>query len=139
MRGSRIQTRRIIAILACGLALYFAVAFGARALDAYRLRAWRDRLLVEIGEMERQRDALQHEVERREGLAWVDERLRDAGLAPPGVVSVIALPATPAPTPEPAVEPWATPEPEEAASEEGTALFSNPYWEAWMGAIRGFD
>lgn len=136
LRGSRVNARQVLAVLACALALYFVVAFAARALDAHRLRGWRDRLVLEIAAMERERDELQQEVQRREGLAWVDERLRDSGLVPPGLVSVIPVPVTPEPTPE-VVEPWATPQPE--VSPPTTTFFHNSTWDAWMRAIRGAE
>ena len=40
--------------------------------DAYRLRAWRDRLQVEIVAMERERAALQEELRRRQTMTWLD-------------------------------------------------------------------
>lgn len=135
-RAYRITPRRIVGALAVGLTLFFVVAFGTKALDAYRLRAWRDRLQGEIAALERERDGLKEELRRRQSMAWVDEQLREAGLVPPGVVSVVAvhagpdLEATPAaPSREPA-----------AAEPTRTALFDNPHWDAWWRLIaRGAD
>jgi len=134
-RKYRVTPRRVVGVLAVTLALFFAVAFATKALDAYRLRAWRDRLQVEIVEMERERAALQDELRRRQTMAWLDECLREAGLVPEGVVSVVAVPveagegATVAATdtgPGPA-EP------------KRTAPFDNPHWDAWRGLIWGLD
>ena len=47
-RPYRITITQIAAVVGSTLALLFVVAFVTRAMDAYRLRAWRDRLRVEI-------------------------------------------------------------------------------------------
>ena len=137
-RSYRITGSQVAMIVGSALALWFVVAFATKAVDAYRLRAWRDRLAVDIQEMEREREALRAELERRQTYTWVDERLRDAGMVPEGVVSVIAVPVVPvpeggaAPTEEGATRPvaeWRT----------GGGLFDNPHWEAWQRLIWGFD
>jgi len=140
-RSYRITSTQIAAVVGSTVALLFVVAFVTRAMDAYRLRAWRDRLQVEIQDLEREREALRAELERRQTYAWVDEQLRDMGMVPEGVVSVIAIPAGPeaaagAPVGEdPAARP--TPSPRTVAEEGG--WFRNAHWEAWQRLIRGFD
>ncbi|MBC7237331.1 MAG: hypothetical protein H5T69_15930, partial [Chloroflexi bacterium] len=103
-----ITSAQLVGILAFTLALFFVVAFATKTADAYRLRNWRDQLRQEIADMERQRAALQAEIERRQSMAWVDQVLRSSGYLPEGVVRVIVEPEegqlestvqTPAPLP----------------------------------------
>lgn len=129
-----ITTTQIIGILAATLALFFAVAFATKSVDAFRLRAWRDRLQGEIGAMQRQRAELVEEARRRNSVAWMEEVLRDAGQVGPGMVSIIAVTATPGPTAEPTPE--VTPTPEETAAPR-SAPFDNPNWDAWWRLIAG--
>ena len=135
MRISKgISTRQVIAILASTLALFFLVAFAIKSVDAYRLRSWRDQLQSEIADMERQRDELQRELERRQSASWVEQVLRDAGKLPEGVVAVVPVPLTPSPMPTV----MATPEPPAPAGPD-RLLFDNPNWTAWKGLIWEFD
>ena len=135
MRISKgISTRQVIAILASTLALFFLVAFAIKSVDAYRLRSWRDQLQSEIADMERQRDELQRELERRQSASWVEQVLRDAGKLPEGVVAVVPVPLTPSPMPTA----MATPEPPAPAGPD-RLLFDNPNWTAWKGLIWEFD
>ncbi len=138
-RTYRITSSRVAIIVGSTLALWFVVAFTTKAVDAYRLRTWRDQLQGEIVAMERERDELRLELARRQTWAWVDERLRDAGMVPEGVVSVIAVPIS-----------EATPASAEAAPAEGAlsaagdgstggSAFDNANWEAWQRLIWGFD
>jgi hypothetical protein len=139
-RPYRITITQIAAVVGSTLALLFVVAFVTRAMDAYRLRAWRDRLRVEIEDLQREREALYAELERRQTYAWVDEQLRDMGMVPEGVVSVIAVPAGPEPDPGAPVgeDPAARPTPPAQEAGEG-GWFRNAHWEAWQRLIWGFD
>ena len=138
-RTYRITSTRVVAVVGSTLALLFVVAFTSKALDAYRLRAWRDRLQVEIQDLEREREELQAELDRRQTYAWVDERLRDMGLVPEGVVSVIPVPAAPEPeTIGPAGE-GTSDGPSRAPVRANEGFFRNAHWEAWQRLIWGFD
>ena len=97
-RSHPVASHRVAIIVGASLVVWFVVAFTAKAVDAWRLRTWRDELQQEITAMQRERDTLRRELDRRQTYAWVDEQLRDAGLVPEGVVSVMAVPATPAAT-----------------------------------------
>lgn len=127
-----ISTSQIIGILAATLALFFMVAFATESVEAYRLRAWRDQLQDEIEAMRRERAELEEEGHRRNSVAWAEEVLRDAGQVGPGMVSVLAITATPGPTPAPTVV--ATPLPE-ATPIPRDAPFDNPNWDAWWRLI----
>ncbi len=129
-----ITTAQIVGILAATLALFFMVAFATKSVDAFRLRAWRDQMQDEIDAMQREREELVEETRRRNALAWAEEVLRDAGQVGPGMVSVIAVTATPGPTAEPTPE--ATPVPVETVAPR-TAPFDNPHWDAWWRLIAG--
>lgn len=127
-----ITTAQIIGILAATLALFFMVAFATESVEAVRLRAWRDQLHGEIEAMRREREELVEEARRRNSVAWAEEVLRDAGQVGPGMVSVIAVTATPGPTAEPTPE--VTPVAEETAAPRN-APFDNPNWDAWWSLI----
>jgi hypothetical protein len=127
-----ITTAQIIGILAATLALFFMVAFATKSVDAFRLRAWRDQLQGEIEAMRRQREELVEEARRRNSVAWAEEVLRDAGQVGPGMVSVIAVTATPGPTAQPTPE--VTPVPVETVAPR-YAPFDNPNWDAWWRLI----
>lgn len=127
-----ITTAQIIGILAATLALFFMVAFATKSVDAFRLRAWRDQLEGEIEAMQREREELAEEVRRRNSVAWAEEVLRDAGQVGPGMVSVIAVTATPGPTSEPT--PVATPVPVETVVPRNVP-FDNANWDAWWRLI----
>ena len=110
---------------------------GDGRLPAARLAG---RLQVEIEDLQREREALYAELERRQTYAWVDEQLRDMGMVPEGVVSVIAVPAGPEPDPGAPVgeDPAARPTPPAQEAGEG-GWFRNAHWEAWQRLIWGFD
>lgn len=135
IRGAtRAIPRRVLVGAGLVLAVILGIAFVSTAVEAYRLRTWRDELVVEIAEMERERDTLEQELRKRDSVAWVDEQLRQAGLVPPGVVRVVAMPAQ--------SESAAEEGPSEAESPQGAfggGLFDNPHWEGWMNLIFGFD
>ena len=135
--GRPVSMAQIFGIIAATLVLFFVVAFAAKALDAYRLRNWRERLQGEITSMKVQRAELQEELKRRQSDAWVEQMLRDAGQLPGGMVSVVAMTATPAPAEEatPTAAPTVAPVESHAAEEP----FNNPNWEAWRRLIWGFD
>ncbi len=133
---------QILGVLVTTLALFFVVAFATKSLEAYRLSIWRDQLQSEIQGMVRQRDELSEELRRRQSQAYMEETLREAGQVAGGNVSVVVVRVTPGPiaTPAPQDIPASAPTaalPVVPTSSQG--LFRNPYWEAWMRLIRGFD
>lgn len=132
-----VSTTQIVAVLSCTLALFFMVAFVTKSVDAYRLRNWRDRLQAEIDDMLRQRQELEQELERRQGRAWAEEVLRDAGQVPPGGVRILPVPVTPQAVVGAPVQP--TPPAAGSGAGAGRALFDNPQWRAWRLLIWGFD
>ncbi|MHB1294401.1 MAG: hypothetical protein ACYC4R_05325 [Anaerolineae bacterium] len=144
-----VSTAQIIGILASTLALFFLVAFGTKAFDAYRLRIWRDEIKAEISAMERERMELEAEKKRRQPDEYAEQVLRDAGMVPEGGVLVTVVERTPTPIGAEAgsqATPAATPLPgvaEVAAVEANPpadgGLFENANWNAWKQLIWGFD
>ncbi len=147
-----ITAAQLMGILAFTLALFFVVSFGAKTVEAYRLRSWRDRLQSDLAEMDRERALLHAEIERRESMAWVDKVLRASGHVPPGVVRVIVAQTESPPSDVtamaetlPASTPEVTPETIDAPPQSSTViaiwsgLFDGPHWEAWQRLIWGFD
>ena len=132
-----ISTAQMMGILVFTLALFFLVAFATKSVEAYRLRNWLARLQRERAALERQREELVLELQRRQSMAWVDETLRQAGLVPTDVIRVIVLTATPqlASTPAPAIQ--ATPTPTQPPLPEQKRLFNNPTWQAWQHLLWG--
>ncbi|MEA3408572.1 MAG: hypothetical protein U9R48_10945 [Chloroflexota bacterium] len=133
-----VTTAQIVGVVVFTLALFFVVAFTTKVVEAYRLRNWRDQLEREITQMERQKEALQAEIRRRQSEAWVDKVLRDAGWVPDGAERVVVMQVTPASSPP------LTPAPGKhvlsAPSVAGELpLFHNPHWRAWQRLIFGFD
>jgi len=136
MQQDGLRPTQVLIILGATLALFLVVAFSSKAVEAHRLRQWQAELESEIAAMERERDAVAQELERRQNVSWLDERLRQAGLVPAGVVSVIPVPVVEEP-----VESTMGGVSEASVDEpaERTAFFDNPRWEAWVRLIFGFD
>ena len=131
-----VSIQQIVAILASTLALFFMVAFATKSVEAYRLRAWETSLEEDIAEMRRVKQELEAEIERRNSQAWAAQVLRDGGMLPEDVVSVVVQVATPVPAAEePALEVLVVPTPPPV----GDTLFDNAHWYAWERLIRGFD
>jgi hypothetical protein len=148
-----VTAAQLVGILAFTLALFFVVSFGTKTVEAYRLRNWRDRLQVDIAEMERERAVLHTEIERRKSMAWVDKVLRASGYVPEDVVRVIITHAEATPTSAATMVQELTTTPPDAVSIETTStalrpataialwaeLFDGPHWQAWQRLIWGFD
>jgi hypothetical protein len=148
-----ITAAQLMGILAFTLALFFVVSFGAKTVEAYRLRSWRDRLQSDIVEMERERALLHAEIGRRQSMAWVDKVLRASGYVPPGVIRVIVTHAESIPSEATAVAQELPTSASEVVAERMTdappqpfpgvvlwsKLFDGPHWEAWQRLIWGFD
>ena len=132
----KIRPSQIAVIIGATLALYLVMAFASKAVEAHRLRRWQDELEGEIASMERERDDLVQELDRRQSVAWLDERLREAGMVPSGVVSVIAVPVA---DEQPATGAEVAADSIGDEPVERTAFFDNPRWEAWLRLIFGFD
>jgi hypothetical protein len=132
-----ITVTQVVGVLALVLILLFIVAFASKAVESYRLRTWLNDMEDEIAAMERTREALELEKERRESKAWVDEALKEAGRMPPDVlvVRLVTSEAAPAATREPPVS-LATRLPD--VTQVGP-LFDNPNWKAWIDLIVGRD
>lgn len=138
-----ITVTQVVSVLAAVLIILFIAAFADRAVESYRLGVWLSEMDGEIAALERTREALELEKERRQTGAWVDQALKEAGRFPPDVLVVrVVTPALAAPAwPEP------TPSAQEAASgfvsrqphqgQETGRLFGNPNWEAWMELLFG--
>ncbi len=137
-RGRPFTKGRIIGLLVILLALFFMASFAAKSAELSRLRAWRAQLVEEIAQLERQKQALELEKQRRESFAWVDQALRQTGRVPAGVILVtVATPPGPsappsAPTPSAGPAPRAVPFPLVSKGE----LFHNENWAAWLRLIR---
>jgi hypothetical protein len=148
-----VTAAQLVGILAFTLALFFVVSFGTKTVEAYRLRSWRDRLQVDIAEMERERAVLRTEIERRESMAWVDKVLRASGYVPEGVMRIIITHAEATPTSDATMVQKLHETPSDATSVETTStdlkpataialwaeLFDGPHWQAWQRLIWGFD
>lgn len=130
-----ITITQIVGVLALGLILLFIVSYTSKAIETYRLRTWRDNLIQEIQAMERQRQALVAEKERRETKAWIDQALKEAGRVPPDVLVVrVVVPET---TPTPATPPRgiALLPPSGVEQLRTITFFDNPNWKAWMDLL----
>ncbi len=134
----QIKATRLVGAAAAVLGLLFVVAFGAKVLEATRLRNWRDRLTAEVEQLERDQADWEQEVTRSSGASQRELELLNSGWVRDDLVSVVVKTATPAPTEESVVgiSPTATPEPSE---EVGAALFDNANWYAWRRLLQGFD
>ncbi len=127
-----ISVPQIVGILTLALIVYFGVAFASKAVDTYRLRLWRNDLEHEIAAMERQRQALLIERERRESLSWIDQALKETGRVPADVLVVrLVSPAVRQAPSIPSVEPVSE-APAISDRIEDLALFDNPNWTAWL-------
>jgi len=129
----------LLGVLALCLTLFFVIAFVSQSLEARRLTAWRDSLAAEIEAMERERDDLLLERERRQAPEYAEQLLREAGYAPKGAVRVVAVAVTATPASPGAVEsvtsgsdvePIPDPSPD-------TRWFDNPNWYAWRRLVLG--
>jgi len=129
----------LLGVLALCLTLFFVIAFVSQSLQARRLTAWRDSLAAEIESMERERDDLLLERERRQSPEYADEVLREAGYAPKDAVRVVAVPITATPASPGATESAASAPAAEPAGEPipGTQWFDNPNWYAWRRLVLG--
>ena len=137
-RNRQFGTVQIVGGVAAALALLFVIAFGAKVLEAYRLRNWRQRLQAEVRRLEREQADWQYEVYRRQSTAWIEDELGRMGQIRDDQVSVVAVAATPVSAstvssePAPAVFILST-----AAMDSG--WFRNANWRAWQRLIGGFD
>jgi hypothetical protein len=129
---------QIVGIVAAMLGLLFVLAFGAKVLEAYRLRNWRQRLQTEVIQLEREQAEWQYEVHRRQSDAWVEQELGSIGMVREDQVSVVAVAVLPIITETISSEPTATDLlPSDSSAESG--LFRNSNWQAWRRLIGGFD
>ena len=137
-RNRQFGAVQIVGAIAAALGLLFVIAFGAKVLEAYRLRNWRERLQVEVRQLEREQAEWQYEVQRRQSTAWVEEELGRIGLVRDDQVSVVAVAAAPVTTSTISSEP-APAEPIPSTPAGDTGLFRNANWQAWRRLIGGFD
>ena len=137
-----VSAAQIMGVVTFTLALFFLVAFVTKTVEAYRLRNWRSELQSEIAAMERHKQDLQAEIERRQSLAWLDSQLSDAGYVPNGVVAVVPVPVTSVAgavaTPIPEADAAATGG-DAANAVSGAHFFDNANWRSWWRLIWGFD
>jgi hypothetical protein len=134
----QLNTAQIVGAVAVVLGLLFVIAFGARVLEAYRLRNWRQRLQAEVLLLEREHADWQSEVQRRQSTAWVEEELSRMGMVRDDQVVVMVVAATPVTSATVSSEP--TPSKSITGIQVAdTGLFRNANWQAWRRLIRGFD
>lgn len=137
-----ITVTQVVSVLAAVLIILFIAAFADRAVESYRLGVWLAEMDYEIAALERTREALELERERRMSDAWIDQALREAGRFPPDVLVVrvvtpaLAAPALHTPTP-PAPEAVTEFTPLQPQGQATGPLFGNPNWEAWMELLFG--
>ncbi|MHB1356639.1 MAG: hypothetical protein ACYCZF_11765 [Anaerolineae bacterium] len=137
-RIRQVGTVHIVGTIAAALGLLFTIAFGAKVLEAYRLRNWRQRLQVEVHQLEREQAEWQFEVQRRQSSAWVEEELGSIGWVRDDQVRVVAVAVTPIATSIVGSEP--TPAQSVPLDPMGdSTLFGNTNWQAWRRLIGGFD
>ncbi len=137
MQNMRPQTksrlRRLAPVALAIVGLLVVRMYIKQVVELVRLRAWRDQLVSENAEIERQVAQFSFELERRGTDAWVVEQLHAMGLLAPDEVRVRAIPVT-AGVP-------ATPAPSSPAgiteTLESTALFRNETWRAWKALLLG--
>ena len=134
----QINTTRLIGAAAIVLGLMFVVAFGAKVLEATRLRNWRDRLATEVQQLERDQDDWKQQVTRNSGTSQREQELLNSGWIRDDLVTVIVKTTTPSPPEQPSAEvsQSATQGP---MIQAGNALFDNANWYAWRRLLRGFD
>jgi hypothetical protein len=137
-RMQQFGSTRIISAIVAALGLLFLVAFGAKVLEAYRLRNWRQRLQVEVMQLERKQADWQSEVQRRQSTAWVEEELNRMGMVRDDQVSIVAVVVTSATTMTVSSGPVSV-EPISSTVAVDAGLFRNTNWRAWQRLIRGFD
>ncbi len=140
-----ITVTQVVGLLALILIVLFIGAFASKAIETYRLQNWLNEIEDEIASMERQREALQLEIERRQSKAWADQALKEAGRVPPDVLVVRLATAEPVegaaplsgpltPTPRPGFYTPALSAPDQGRT---GPLFGNANWKAWMELIFG--
>lgn len=137
-RARPLTKGRIVGLLVILLALFFMASFALKSAELSRLRAWRAQLVEEIAELERQKQTLELEKQRRESFAWVDQALRQTGRVPAGVILVTVstppAPLAPQNVPVPSAEPAVRGAPVLLGEEGG--FFHNANWAAWLRLIR---
>jgi len=136
-KARQFSTTHIVGAAAAVLGVLFVVAFGAKVLEAIRLRNWRDRLTVEVQQLEREYADWEQQAARSASDASLEMELLESGWVRDDLVAVVVVTATPA-----AATPAAEPNSGEVllpAASTGTRLFRNENWEAWRRLIRGFD
>jgi len=137
MQNMRPQTksrlRRLAPVALAIVGLLVVRMYIKQVVELVRLRGWRDQLVSENAEIERQVAQFSFELERRRTDAWVVEQLHAMGLLAPDEVRVRAIPVTAAvpATPAPASPARIT------ETLESPALFRNETWRAWKALLLG--
>jgi hypothetical protein len=141
-----ITVTQVVGMLALVLIVFFVGAFASKAVETYRLRMWLSDMEQEIAAMERQRESLELELQRRESKAWIDQALKETGRVPPDVLVVRVMPsdaAAPAQAEAAALAPtrpaFSTPALDLAEDGLSGPLFGNPNWKAWMALFLNRD
>ncbi len=141
-----ITVTQVVGLLALILIVFFVGAFASKAVETYRLRTWLNEIEQEIASLERQREALHLEIERRQSNAWIDQALKETGRVPADVLVVrVATPeaaASPgagsaAPLVEDSRPTFSTPSLDLPEDGRSGPLFGSPNWKAWMALIFG--
>ncbi|MCD6302930.1 MAG: hypothetical protein J7M15_05330 [Anaerolineae bacterium] len=125
--------RRAVPVTLVVLGLLVTRVYVMQIVELVRLRAWRDELVAENTELERQVADLSFELDRRGTDAWVVEQLHAMGLVGPDEVRVRAVPMTAVATPTvtPVFSANLLDEP------QAETLFHNKIWEAWKDLLLG--
>jgi hypothetical protein len=137
-RNRQFGATQIVGVITAALGLLFVIAFGAKVLEAYRLRNWSERLRVEVDLLVREQADWQSEVQRRQGTAWIEEELGRIGLVRDDQVRIVAKAVTPVTTTTITSTPT-TIQAIPTATAGDLGLFRNANWRAWRRLIGGFD
>jgi cell division protein FtsB/cell division protein DivIC len=123
----------IISVLICTAAIFFALAFGGKALEGYRLRRHNAILSAQVAELKEEQAELEARLEYVQSPAYAEQVAREEyKWAKPGEKLVIPIlrrrpVAVPLPTPS-------------APAGETTDNGSTSYWPAWWRLLTGaFD
>jgi cell division protein FtsB len=122
---------RIVAIVVVTIALFLAVDFGRRAIDAYRLSRVVAALEEEVAAMRAESEALKERLEYVSTDAYIEEAAREKlRWAESGDTAVIVLPK------EDREAPVTTPIPSQRVL-QGEEVIEKPNWQRWLDLFLG--
>jgi len=122
---------RIVAVVVVTIALFLAVDFGRRAIDAYRLSRAVAALKEEVAAMRAENEALKERLEYVSTDAYIEEAAREKlRWVEPGDTAVIVLSS------EDKEAPVTTPVPSQGIR-QGEEVMEKPNWQRWLDLFFG--